>query len=106
MNATITIHGMTRSKELVDSFYKLDFRISYLNVVLLHDVWIMHDLHRCSVYLDEIAWKVSSISFIDNDEFSYDTLTGWGIAHRTNWMFLHYIEHRSIEVLSNICDIP
>ena len=39
---------MTRSKELVDSFYKLGMGISYSNVLLLHDVWTMHDLERCS----------------------------------------------------------
>ena len=88
INATITLHGMTRSKELVDSFYKLGMGISYLNVLLLHDVWTMHDLKRCSVCPDEIAEKVPSISIIDNDDFRNDTLTGGGTAHRTNWMFL------------------
>ena len=59
---------MTRSKELVGSFYKLGMGISYSNVLLLHDVWIMHDLKRCSVYPDEIAEKVPSISIIDSDD--------------------------------------
>jgi len=33
--ATITLHGITRSKELVDSFYKLVMGISYSNVLFL-----------------------------------------------------------------------
>ena len=105
INATITLHGMTRSKELVDSFYKLGMGINYSNVLLLHDVWTMHDLKRCSVCPDEIAEKVPSISIIDNDDFHNDTLTGGGTAHRTNWMFLQHIEHQSIEVQANIRDI-
>ncbi len=54
INATITLHGMTRSKELVDSYYKLGMGISYSNVLLLRDVWTMHDLKRCSACPDEI----------------------------------------------------
>ena len=44
-NATVTLHGMTRSKELVDSYYKLGMAISYQNELLLHDLWAMHDLY-------------------------------------------------------------
>jgi len=39
INATITLHGMTRSKELVDSFHKLGMGISYSNVLFLRDVY-------------------------------------------------------------------
>ena len=106
INATITLHWITRSKELVDSFYKLGMGISCSNVLLLHDVWTMHDLNRSSVCPDEIAGKVPSISIIDDDDFRNDTLTGGGTAHRTNWMFLQRIEHQSIEVQSNIRDVP
>ncbi len=80
INATITLHGMTRSKELVDSYYKLGMGISYSNVLLLRDVWTMHDLKRCSVCPDEIAEGEASISIIDNDDFLNDTLTGGGTA--------------------------
>ena len=93
INATITLHGITRSKELVDSNYKLGMGISYQNVLLLRDVWTLHDLERCSVCPDEIADAVPSISIIDNDDFLNDTLTGGGTAHRCNWMFLQRLEH-------------
>ncbi|CAB1416359.1 unnamed protein product [Pleuronectes platessa] len=93
MNATVTLHGITRSKELVDSYYKLGMGISYENVLLLRDVWTMHDLERCSVCPEQIAEGKPSISIIDNDDFRNDTLTGGGTSHRCNWMFLQRKEH-------------
>ncbi|KAK1906746.1 Elongation factor P, partial [Dissostichus eleginoides] len=71
INATVTLHGLTRSKELVDSYYKLGMGISYPNVLLL-----------------QIAEGEPSISIIDNDDFRNDTLTGGGTSHHCNWMFL------------------
>jgi len=49
----------------------------------------MHDLEQCSVCSDEINEEKPSISIIDNDDFSNETLTGGGTAHRYNWM-LYY----------------
>ena len=95
INATITLHGMTRSKELVDSYHRLGMGISYSNVLLLRDVWTMHDLERCSVCPDEVAEGKPSISVIDNDDFHNDTLTGGGTAHYTNWMFLQHLNSES-----------
>ena len=89
---------MTRSRELVDSYYKLGMGISYSNVLLLRDLWTMHDLNRCSLCPDEIAEMEPSISIIDNDDFRNDTLTGGGTAHRCNWMFLQCLERRSTGV--------
>ena len=66
--------------------------ISYPNVLLLRDVWTMHDLERCSVCPDEIAEGEPSISIIDNDDFLNDTLTGGGTAHRCNWTFVQRLE--------------
>ncbi|KAL8575003.1 hypothetical protein ACOMHN_064534 [Nucella lapillus] len=88
IKATVTLHGITRSKELVDSNYKMGMGISYPNVLLLRDLWTMHDLERCSVCPVEVADGEPSISIIDNDHFRNDTLTGGGTAHSTNWMFL------------------
>ena len=45
--ATIILHGMTHSKEFVDSYYRLGMGIRYSNVLLLRDVWTMHDLELC-----------------------------------------------------------
>ena len=95
---------MTRSKELVDSYYKLGMGISYQNVLLLRDLWAMHDLERCSICPDEITEGEPSISIIDNDDFTNDTLTGGGTAHRCNWMFLQRIERLVLENEANIQD--
>ncbi|KAL8562136.1 hypothetical protein ACOMHN_041971 [Nucella lapillus] len=75
INATVTLHGITRGKELVDSNYKMGMGISYPNVLLLRDLWTMHDLERCSVCPVEVADGEPSISIIDNDDFRNDTLT-------------------------------
>ncbi|KAL8608985.1 hypothetical protein ACOMHN_050452 [Nucella lapillus] len=75
INATVTLHGITRSKELVDSNYKMGMGISYPNVLLLRDLWTMHDRERCSVCPVEVADGEPSISIIDNDDFRNDTLT-------------------------------
>ena len=93
INASITLHGMTRSKELVDSFHKLGMGISYSNVLVLRDAWTLHDLDRCSVCPDAIAEGQPSISIIDNDDFLSDTLTGGGTSHCCNWMFLQHLEY-------------
>ena len=74
INASITLHGMTRSKELLDSFHKLGMGISYSNILILRDAWTLHDLDRCSVCPDAIAEGQPSISIIDNDNFLSDTL--------------------------------
>jgi len=80
------LHGITHSKELVDSFYKLE--MGHQNVLFLRDIWTMHDLEQCSVCSDEINEGEPSISIIDNDDFSNDALTGGGTAHHCIWMFL------------------
>ena len=67
--------------------------ISYPNVLLLRDVWTMHDLERGLVCPEKIADGKPRISIIDNDDFLNDTLTGGGTAHRCNWMFLQRQEH-------------
>jgi len=91
----ITLHGITRSKELVDSFYKLGMGISYANVLFLRDVWTMHDLEQCTVCANKISEGEPSIGNIDNDDFSNDVLTGEGTAHCCNWMFLQRIKHKN-----------
>ena len=105
INASITLHGVTRSKELIDSFHKLGMGISYSNVLILRDAWTLHDLDRCSVCPDAIAEGQPSISIIDNDEFHSDTLTGGGTSHRCNWMFLQCLEQQLLEYNANVQEL-
>ena len=65
------LHGMTRSKEFIDSFHKLGMGMSYSNVLILRDTWTLHDLDR-SVCPDAMAEGQPSISIIDNDDFLSD----------------------------------
>ena len=67
-------------------------------MLLLRDVWTMHDLERCLVCPNEITEGEPSISITNNDDFLNDTLTGGGTAHRCNWMFLQHLEHQSTGV--------
>jgi len=69
----------------------------------------MHDLEQCSVCSDDINEGEPSISIIDNDDFSNDTLTGGGTAHRCNWMFLQYLKHCNSwlqEIEASLYDVP
>jgi len=57
INTSITLHGITRSKELIGSFHKLGMGISYSKVLILRDAWILHDLECCSMCPDAITAK-------------------------------------------------
>ena len=88
INASVTLHGITRSKELVENNARLGLGIPYQKVLILRDTWALRDLqgdYKCPA---EIAEGKPGISIIDNDDFKNDTLTGGGTSHRTNWMMI------------------
>ena len=105
INASITLHGITRNKELVDSNYKLGIGISYANVLMLRDTWALNDVQRDDHCPVEIADGRPSVLIMDNDDFKNDTLTGGGTSHRTNCMFIQrevcIICHAMIICLTN-----
>ena len=70
--------------------------ISYSNVLLLHDVWTMHDLEPCLMCPNEITEGEPSISIIDSDDFLNDILTGGDTKHSCNLMVLQHLEHRIV----------
>lgn len=47
-NLSMNLHGLTRSKELVDTFHKCGVCIGYSLVLLLRDAWALHDLKLCA----------------------------------------------------------
>ena len=57
-----------------------------------------------SICPDKITEGEPSISIIDNDDFTNNTLTGGGTAHRCNWMFLQRVERLVPEYEANIHD--
>ena len=93
---SITAHGLTKNKELIELLYKHGVGISYKDTLMLRDFWTYNDLinsHFCPV---EIPEDVPCVVIVDNDDFKSDTLTGEATsAHRTNVMF---VQPGSLEV--------
>ena len=48
VNLGMHLHGLSRSKELVDVFHRVGACISYASVLLLKDAWAVQDLQLCS----------------------------------------------------------
>ena len=74
---------------LVDAFQKARFIISYIDMLLMHDVWGLKDASESMFIPQEIAKDVSVILFVGNDDFAMTHLTGNAEhAHRINAMFV------------------
>ena len=85
---TATLHGLTRSKEMVYLLHKLNIGISYNDILYLESVWAADEIEKSAACPKEIAVGVPGTAIIDNDDFKEDTLTGGGTSHRTNMMFV------------------
>ena len=101
VNLGMHLHGLSRSKELVDVFHRVGACISYASVLLLRDAWAVHDLQLCSDCPNEIADDKPGVIIVDNDDFQNDTLTGGNTSHRTNVM---YVQRVSLENQGPQCD--
>ena len=89
INLGVTVHGMTRSKDLVETLHKSGVCISYADTLLLYDYWALMDVEVSATCPQEIADSKPAIMIIDNDDFKIDTMTGNSSgAHRTNVMFV------------------
>ncbi|KAK1894270.1 putative fatty-acid--CoA ligase fadD25 [Dissostichus eleginoides] len=89
INMGVNVHGMTRSKDLVETLHKSGVSISYADTLLLYDHWALMDLEASATCPQEIADSKPAIVIVDNDDFKIDTLTGNSTgAHRTNVMFV------------------
>ena len=75
----MNLHGLARSKELVDTFHKVGVCIGYTLVLLLRDAWAVHDLQLCTDCPNEIIDDMPGVMIMDNDDFRNDTLTGGNI---------------------------
>lgn len=88
VNLSVLLHGLTKSREIVDLLHKEGLGISYNDVLMLRDFWVFSDI-KCSPNCpSELAIGKPAIAVVDNDDFKSDTLTGAGQAHRTNVMFI------------------
>ena len=94
---TVTLHGTTKSKGLVQIYHKQGFGVSYDNILYLRDWWALCDLEIVSICPPELVYDNPGIQIVDNDDFRNDILTGGGTSHLTNVM---YIQHTYV-VTSN-----
>jgi hypothetical protein len=101
VNLGMYLHGLSRSKELVDIFHRVGACISYASVLLLRYAWAVHDLQLCSDCPNEIAEDKPGVIIVDNDDLQNDTLTGGNTSHRTNVM---YVQQVSLENPGPQCD--
>ena len=90
MKLGLTLHRLTRSREIIDILYKLGISISYNDVLNLHSTWAMYKSNKdkCPT---EIAYDTPGVAVMDNDDFRDDTLTGADTSHRTNVMFVQQL---------------
>ena len=65
----ITIHGVTRSKELVMLLKELGLSISYNDVQDSYAAWTLYETTRNPICPEEIKEGVPGIAIIDNDDF-------------------------------------
>ena len=89
VNMGVIVHGMTRSKELVETLHKSGASISYADTLLVYDHWALMDVKASATCPPEIADGKPTIFILDNDDFKVDTVSGKATgAHRTNILFV------------------
>lgn len=88
VSISVLLHGLTKSREIIDLLHKDGLGISYNDVLMLRDFWVFNDITCSPDCPSEVAFGKPAIAIVDNDDFKSDTLTGAGQAHRTNVMFV------------------
>ena len=85
---SLLLHGLTRSKEIVNIASDLGIGIPYHNVLFSYECWALDEFERQPVCPVEIAEGKAGTVLIDNDDFKDDDLTGGTTSHRTSMMFV------------------
>ncbi|CAB3995671.1 Hypothetical predicted protein [Paramuricea clavata] len=67
INLGVNVHGMTRSKELVETLHKSGVCISYANTLLLYDHWALMDVKASTTCPQEIVYGRPAIVVVNND---------------------------------------
>lgn len=67
----MTLHDITRTKELVEIFYKQESSITYADILHLRDFWTLCDLENAKWVLVNQLFRLSKTTIFRND-----TLTG------------------------------
>ena len=92
---SVTLHELTRNREILDILRKFSLEISYKSILHLYESWEKHDFEINDLCPENFAENISGIGILDNDDFCEDTLTGADTSHRTNVMF---VQPESLEV--------
>ena len=69
MYSYVTLHGLTRSREIVDILNKFSMGIGFKDVLKLYE-------------------GVPGVAIIDDHDFNEDTLTGSNTSHQNSFMFI------------------
>ena len=85
INLGVNVHGITRSKELVEIMHKSGVCVSYADTLLFYDHLALIDVEASASCTQEIANSKSAIIIVYNDDFNSLTGDATG-AHRTNVM--------------------
>ena len=83
----MTVHGLTRSREIIDLLKKFSLGISHQDVLNFYATWTKHYTEKNDSCAEELAEYLPGVAIMDNDDFQDDTLTGAETSHRTNVMF-------------------
>ena len=83
---SLLLHGLTRSKEIVNLAFELDIGIQYHNVLYLHECWGLDESERQPLCPAEIVEGKAGTVIIDNNDFKDVDLTGGTTSYRTNIM--------------------
>ena len=82
-NLSMTCHGLTRSKELVNIHHR-SLGINYTDVLDLYATLAKEEAIINEGFSLGIAKHVPATVVLDNDDFRVDTLTGGDTSHRAN----------------------
>lgn len=85
---SVTLHGLTRSREILHILRKFSLGISYKFILHLYESWAKHDLLINDTYPEKLVGNIPGIGILDNDDFCKETLTGADMSHRTSVMFV------------------
>ena len=72
----MTIHGLTRSREIADLIHKMGLGVSYQDILNLYSTWAKHDIEKNTICPDQLVLGFPGTAIMDNDDFHEDTLTG------------------------------
>ena len=92
------LHGLTKSREVVDVMHQHGLGVSYDEVLMVRDFWVVNDIKRSLHCPFEVAAGKPAVVIVDNDVFKSDTLTGANPnTHRTN---ICYVQSHSCDAYS------